>query len=1006
MTSQDSEEHAAVGSCAANARLIDDEREVLGSDGRPAPCTAGAALSDGADESGGEDDAVSATSEDMSGESGTDALADLHVKPSDLCYALHSVPTLELGMFAPLVHILGDVRGEVSNRCFQFFQSNGVDHALIERLAASCVVLGGEKDGKSTTLANLMQAPIVYSATDTATRCVVNYVLQFDASATTPMVTVIDGTHASKRTTTDSIPIELLPGRVEEIMTRIKVQGVAKRGQVTVVVRSNDPSRQALRLVDMPGLVGDSAREMHGGEAFRDQVRDLVKQWVRNSLLAPGSTSHALLVMKANANLRNGSVLSIINSGPDGSPNTPIDSDRLHLVLTHGDEWLTPKNIRSLLAQHKQSLCDSGLLHVIRSRTGGMLGPKVSIHIVANTLADVHEQRSFEEAQHELQEDANNRELVAMLDSLPSHIPGYRRDQSYDAVRKMLGADSLREVAKRCTNEGVERQLEFIGAALQQRKERVLERAKECKQRLTQLGANAGSSEGVSTMLLHTAAKLLASVATGEYEPAEGSFLMPTKEQWSAVARERAVRLEDERRPTFPENLDEGLLERILDLLHNGQRGLPTFSLSMRLYRLVPLLVLLMLLPVPEVVSADEISIFQVANAHEQAGTSQRHIAVRLTTFLKQQLHRFSDYLQDVTRGMLEHGVETVICMMSLVNIDSFFAENAGDGTSHETTAERKARLFDDLRKFMRDTFVEPTVVEVSLVLKGAEAPLRDGIAPWVPETFGKLHEILPTFEEYKKVFESDNRSSKRHRDKTREYVKSASKSQGGATTGGAVLAAAAAAASMTTMAAGADSDPGTVMSKLRELLGKKPKGSQLNIVNMFAPVITQLCTMDTVSRPKSITQVLDDEVIQFNVAYRRHALTSNFLTAIQIPMTVAKPVSQNINQRAQSVEFGAFSGFVKRQCRSKTEQDVFECLEDPKQAGAAATSSATASSLAATVAATSGDFLKEQYGFQSPQEAIVNRMQALRNELDAVAAAARVVEDYKRAVRDLPLRE
>lgn len=821
------------------------------------------------------------------------------------------VSTLRTEMFRVLEKELDDElpqdrrREAIALACNVFSDWNFVPSIIRSQLLASAIVMGDEKAGKSTTLANILLLAVVYSEEAVATRCCVVYQVQYNANATDKMVHIVDTTYGSESPFPQRVRIDDLSSKIRRIMERIATSttsGVDTKGRIVVTIEVNTDV-EALRLVDLPGFVGSNAA---GANAhFKGEVEELVHSEVTKHL--SGSLSHIFLVIRLDSELRTSNCLECLPKDNFDK----VNHSNIHVVYTHSDKKITKQFVADLGRNIKGNVVsDRDLLDHLLRRHNQFFGEKTSIHLVANTTADVNENNTYEAVNSELRHASKSRQLAKLIEEFPQRkINGvtYKRDEdAYTRLRQMLDIESIKRLAGDCVHVGTKNMLEFIRSALEKEKERLTKQFKIIKHDTKHVKP----TSNVGVMLFKAAHLLLEGVVSLEYEvPPKLARFMPSKQVFEEVMNGRAVRLRDEKKPTFPENLPEEVLEHIYKTLHNDGEEHPTIPLRVRFQRMVPLMVLLCSISRPDVVSEYDISKNQVSMQAVQSTDYSQLLAKKLTDFLEKTLQDFKVYLEKATRHIFIHGVESVVKLLNKIDLSEYMPE------------AKRQQLLLDLRFYLIDKFVEPTVDQVTKCISDAMAPVRDSIAPWAPDLLEKVHKVQIRIEHIEASIKQ-----------TREADTHASGASNGMSSTGEA-------------SEHLDEDETTKEKRVSDTISSYVKQTGFKrddikawfggesakwmkkVVDKFGPVVTRLRTLNTTGPATSAMTVGDEATIKFNLALQRQAQAALLTVCLSLPASLAKPVLKDVTLK-EALDMRRFADFILEARITKTQQDLFVVKE------------------------------------------------------------------------------
>jgi len=297
----------------------------------------------------------------------------------------------------------------------------------------------------------------------------------------------------------------------------------------------------------------------------------------------------------------------------------------------------------------------------------------------------------------------------------------------------------------------------------------------------------------------------------------------------------------------------------------------------------------------------------------------------------------------------------------------------------------------NDVRQYLREEFVEPTVKQIVKSMEDAQAPLRDCISAYAPDLLERMKSMMPDAKRFKKGYYANNRAIARskkasedacavdqeeRRDGDEERAESDDDDE--RVTG--------------------FHDSQTVMerglNKLKGLLwsDRNPSAnSQAQLVAMLksiAPLVVQTHTINSVGKVSVLTSVTNEEELHFNVALQRQARAAMTLTALQIPMTIAKPVIEDLPNRALRTNMASFHKFVSAGCEASYERDAFSDFMGVPSESAKQPAVPTFDEVAET--------MKTRYGFEAPSAAILRARRALFERYTQIKEARAKLKSYR----------
>lgn len=905
-----------------------------------------------------DDDSLEVDADDVAAT--TDFLLDDGASAVDTLIAAQEMDApLTYDMFVPLSERAPMV-DQTSQVISHFLLLNNIDSRLVSRLAGDVILVGGEKDGKTTTASNVLEKPVGYMNVSTATRSFVLYcheLLEDDAAQETT-ARIVDQTGAVARETT--APLKQLPREVERIMKSIESQGndAVSDKVVVVTMGTNRPGFVALRFLDAPGTVGTVANA-----TFAEAVTRMLSMKIKQSVLPAESKSHCFLFSKLDANTRTSSWLRVFDT-------KRIDNSKVHVVFTHAKNYFSAQNLQRELRNHNVSNDDDGLLQLLRLRIHDLCGPSVSIHIIDNADATVSDNHSYEEAVDEIKRDENNKELMRVLASLPGSIPGYvRKASSYEQLRQMIGVEPLRRIAHGCACNGIVSQLGAVKKLLQKRADVILERGSVLHNQ-----KKACNKAPVADTLLRNVWILLGHALNGDFHENPDDPLMPTKKSWHKISAKYARHLRQELRPTFPRNLTKEQLEHLYHVFQPDADEDAVCALLVRLNRVIPFAVTLMLLQNAKKLSKKDISRQLASYLHKQANQLDTLLAQVVSDVVKARMTDMSEYLLGATRNILQEGVDFVKDLLRSVPMDSYFP-----GSEAQCCKEK---LLDDIGVYLGEKFVKPSLDAMRRILEEAQEPLRSVVTPYAPDLLEKIATMMPKFASSKdrvhRVLDSLVRKAT-----TRSVPQSVK------------IVEAAAKTMSKPLVEDDDEGDGGSSNNGEDCDGATVSDEECDIERVvpLIHIITQQESKNVAPQPTSVAQLSQTDCKRFNSALTRQVISSLLMTTLQIPMTFIRPVIDEIRRNAHSLDVGSFCTLVAKDHRQTAlEKEIFgfdmgDAAEDAEDSGDAPPA-ASEPSLAS--------LLLKEYSFEAPIAALDRQLAQHKRELLEVKRALSLVESYR----------
>lgn len=557
-----------------------------------------------------------------------------------------------------------------------FKNKNFFPAGIINQVAPIIMIIGDEKQGKSTTLSNVIGEPINFSQHQVATRCPIFYSICHDEKVKTEkgcMVDIDDQTFVQghfPKNKSDCTPTQAI-GVITDIMNYVKdnyPSGVTSKN-VFVNIRTSRKITPS-NFVDFPGLTSDSANydktQSKNTTQFSGEVFNICQSSIRQYVLPNDSKSWAFCCVKFESKARSQNWGRIFKG----------QTQNLGIIITHIDD-MSVKFIENRLEQNNLEYSDKGVFDLLTADLKGFIDEnKTPIFFCANqnvndAMKDYVKTKNLIHNESIGGPDSKTKSFLDMIESLPSKINGFKRNVTYfNKIVNSTGIGTIKDHFHHIQTAGIERLGEFLNSFFREIEETTKGKAAELKETFVNKGFNnVFKPTDLIKRVLKTSVSLFHYVLTGENIPLSGDMPkfscvnMVDILKWKEILVDSSRSLREDISSCttikFPQNISPDIETYILDKLDPQNKQVST--IQERISRVVDYYLIKTHLCIPEKKTWRDIERSPNYSKHIQSYGRESFIESVVQEFIFETAKLGSTYLAELLNNILESAIQTVI---------------------------------------------------------------------------------------------------------------------------------------------------------------------------------------------------------------------------------------------------------------------------------------------------------------------------------------------------------